>query len=57
VVNGDDLRATGGTRSAAVDLVRKAGGAVLKCLVIIELLGLKGAAKVDAPLYSTFKYD
>lgn len=38
----DDLLATGGTLRAACQLVEKAGGTVLACLVMVELLFLKG---------------
>ena len=40
----DDLIATGGTMSAAVKLVEKAGGEVAKTAVIIELENLNGRA-------------
>lgn len=46
VVIVDDLLATGGTMKAAYDLVNKAGGEVLQCLVIIELADLCGRDKV-----------
>lgn len=42
VVIVDDLLATGGTASAAKELVEKLGGRVLAHAFIIELLGLKG---------------
>eukprot|EP00128_Syssomonas_multiformis_P001280 Colp12_sorted_trinity150504_noHs@14317 len=53
----DDLLATGGTMSAAVKLVSKAGGEVVEGLVIVELTALKGAAVVGLPVYSLIKYD
>ena len=40
----DDLIATGGTMSAAVELVEKAGGEVAKIAVVIELDNLGGRA-------------
>jgi adenine phosphoribosyltransferase len=38
----DDVLATGGTASAAVDLVRRLGGEVLACGFVIELGPLRG---------------
>lgn len=46
VVVVDDLLATGGTMDAAVQLVQKRGATVLLCLVVIELVDLKGRDKV-----------
>jgi len=43
----DDLLATGGTARATVDLVRQLGGDVVGVTVLIELLALKGRAKLD----------
>lgn len=42
----DDLLATGGTAHAAATLVEKAGGKVVECAFIIELLDLKGRKKL-----------
>ena len=42
----DDLLATGGTVEACCRLVEKAGGEVVACLFVIELLGLGGAEKI-----------
>lgn len=42
----DDLLATGGTLNAACNLVAQVGGEVIKCLVAIELLDLKGREKL-----------
>lgn len=54
----DDLLATGGSLRAAIDLVRKAGGIVDGCLVVMELSALNGRAKLDgAPIYSFIQYD
>lgn len=51
----DDLLATGGTATAAAYLIEKAGGIVLECAFIIELLELNGAKKLfDAGEYKTF---
>src|SRR6266581_4822278 len=43
----DDLLATGGTASAAVELVRRCGGEVIGCAFVIELAFLKGRARLD----------
>jgi len=42
----DDLIATGGTAKAAIDLVGKLGGEVVKLVFLIELAGLKGREKL-----------
>jgi adenine phosphoribosyltransferase len=42
----DDLLATGGTASAAVDLVRQCGGRVVGCAFLIELTALGGRARL-----------
>jgi adenine phosphoribosyltransferase len=42
----DDLLATGGTASAAVDLVRQCGGRVEGCAFLIELTALGGRARL-----------
>ncbi|KAI8115514.1 Adenine phosphoribosyltransferase [Lucilia cuprina] len=52
----DDLLATGGSLEAAVKLVRKAGGEVVKCLVVMELEFLEGRKKVDSKVHSLLKY-
>lgn len=51
----DDLLATGGTMAAAVDLVKKVGGEVVSCWVVMELAGLQGRDKVDAPLQAVIQ--
>ncbi|XP_063901934.1 uncharacterized protein LOC135121562 [Zophobas morio] len=51
----DDVLATGGTMKAAVDLVKKLGGNVIKCLVLIEITELKGKDIVGAPCYALFE--
>lgn len=43
----DDLLATGGTMSAAVDLVKQIGGTIIGIAFLIELAGLKGRDKLD----------
>jgi adenine phosphoribosyltransferase len=42
----DDLLATGGTASAAIELVRRLDGEVVACAFIIELAFLKGRARL-----------
>ncbi len=42
----DDLIATGGTISAAIELVEKLGGEVVECAFVIELPELKGREKI-----------
>lgn len=48
----DDLIATGGSAAAAGELVKKCGGQLLGYVFIIELVGLKGRDKLDAPVYT-----
>ncbi|NXL48880.1 APT phosphoribosyltransferase, partial [Podilymbus podiceps] len=58
VVIVDDLLATGGTMSAACELMKRLKAEVLECLVIIELKLLKGAEKLKSiPFYSLLQYD
>ena len=42
----DDLLATGGTASAAVELVQRCGGTVLACAFVIELAFLGGRGRL-----------
>ncbi|XP_075045133.1 adenine phosphoribosyltransferase [Mixophyes fleayi] len=42
----DDLLATGGTMSAACELLQRRNADILACLVLIELTALKGADKL-----------
>ena len=44
----DDLIATGGTATAAIDLVRQAGGEVVGCSFVIDLPDLGGIKKIEA---------
>lgn len=53
----DDLLATGGSLNAACELVKKTGGIVKECVVIMELTELKGREKVKAPVFSFIQYD
>lgn len=47
VVLVDDLLATGGTARAAVDLIEKLGGKVVKIIFVMELEGLHGREKLE----------
>jgi adenine phosphoribosyltransferase len=52
----DDLLATGGTMAAAVKLVRRIGGTPVACAFVIELLFLKGRARLgEIPCHSLIK--
>jgi adenine phosphoribosyltransferase len=54
----DDVLATGGTASAAVDLVRKLGAEVVGCAFVIELAGLAGRERLaGVPVDSILVYD
>ena len=53
----DDLLATGGTMQAAVELVRRQGGAAVAGACIIELAFLNGRRRIDVPLTSVVVYD
>lgn len=53
----DDVLATGGTASAAVSLLQKAGAQVVECGFLIELLNLNGREKLGAlPIFSAIQY-
>lgn len=54
----DDLLATGGTASAAIQLVRRLGGEVVECAFVIELAFLGGRARLDpVPTFSLLRYE
>ena len=56
----DDLVATAGTLVAAINLIKKLGGEVVECAVIIELPDLHGRNKIEAKgckLYSLVKFE
>ena len=53
----DDLLATGGTMSAAAQLIRNVGGEVTGDAAIMELSFLDGRAKLDMPFVSLVSYD
>ncbi|KAI8075099.1 adenine phosphoribosyltransferase [Gongronella butleri] len=48
----DDLIATGGSASAAGELVKKCDAKTVEYVFIMELDFLKGSEKLDAPVYS-----
>lgn len=48
----DDLIATGGSASAAGDLVSQLGGNVVSYLFVVSLPFLKGSDKLNAPSWS-----
>ncbi len=53
----DDLLATGGTASAAIELVRRLDGEVIACAFIIELAFLKGRARLQTEdVFSLLSY-
>ena len=53
----DDLLATGGTATAARDLVEKNGGSVVGTAFLIELTALKGREKLgQTPVFSLIQF-
>ena len=50
----DDLIATGGTLLAACNLVKKLGGNIIECSLVIDLPDLKGKQKVEEAGYKVF---
>ncbi|MBX3026634.1 adenine phosphoribosyltransferase [bacterium] len=54
----DDLLATGGTATAAIQLVEHLGGAIVECAFIIELGFLHGRDRLaPRPVHSLIRYD
>jgi len=54
----DDLLATGGTMKAACELVEEAGGTVVACAFVVELLPLSGrGALAGHDVFSLVAYD
>lgn len=47
VVIVDDLMATGGTLEAIIKLIEGLGGTVVKCVFLMELMGLNGRKKLE----------
>ena len=43
----DDLIATGGTTEAIIKMVEELGGEVVRCVFLMELVGLKGREKLN----------
>jgi len=57
VLIADDLLATGGTISAAVDLVQQLGGEIVELAFLIELVALKGREKLKGhSVFSLIQY-
>ena len=52
----DDLLATGGTANAVVQMIQDVNKSVLGVCVMVELSGLGGVGRVDAPVESILKY-
>lgn len=50
----DDLIATAGTLVAAIKLIKKLGGNIVECAVIIELPDLNGREKIKSKGYKLF---
>ena len=50
----DDLIATAGTLVATTNLIKKLGGEIVECAVIIELPDLHGREKIEEKGYSLF---
>lgn len=48
----DDIIATGGSASAAGDLIKQVGANILEYAFVMELDFLKGREKLDAPLFT-----
>jgi len=53
----DDLLATGGTMSAAIQLLRGVGAEVVAAASIIELTFLAGRARLGVPFSTILSYD
>jgi adenine phosphoribosyltransferase len=57
VVLADDLLATGGTISAAAELVRQLGGEIVELAFLIELSALNGRDRLKGlPVFSLIQY-
>lgn len=53
----DDLIATGGTAGATAQLIQQAGGTLVGCAFVIELVDLKGREKLpNVPIISLVEY-
>jgi adenine phosphoribosyltransferase len=51
------LIATGGSASAAGDLIAMCGGITIEYVFLVELTALKGSLKLKAKTYSLFQFD
>lgn len=57
VLIADDVLATGGTVTTAIDLVNKLGGEIIEIAFLVELTFLKGREKFDSyPTFSLIQY-
>lgn len=57
VLIADDVLATGGTVTAAIELVNKLGGEIVELAFLVELTFLKGREKIaQYPVFSLIKY-
>ena len=54
VLLADDLIATAGTLGASIDLIKKLGGEIFECAVIVELPDLHGREKIEKKGYKLF---
>ena len=52
----DDLIATGGTASAAQNLIRKIGGNLVETAFIVELPDLRGREKLSGNIFSSVSF-
>lgn len=52
----DDVLATGGSMKASCQLVEQLQATVQVCLVVMELVDLKGREKIKAPLHSLIQF-
>jgi len=53
----DDLIATGGTMTAAGNLIEKLGGKVVECAFVVELPELKGREKLRWPIFKIVDFE
>jgi len=56
VVIVDDLIATGGTMKAAYNLMKELKADIVECMVVIELVDLKGREQIPANFYSLVEF-
>lgn len=56
IVYVDDVLASGGTSVAVARLLEKMGKNITKYVYLIELTGLNGRARLDAPVESLFRF-